>query len=417
MHATSAFQPRVTRLNRLCRLSSPLPPMNPPQLLLDRDALYYPYIHIRDVNWLKATLLCFPQVRRIVPHEFRLNDSPEIAEFRGLTGARGQPLLLEEPAISPAVVAAQSELLRRIKLMNPEEWKKFSKEAVAKEFNGKTEKFQIHRGKMDPLLQFLEAEKLAWPAREIGATLPGHEWYAVHPSLGEGIMSVLSIAIAKESGLDIVTSDGRVHNALRTLDSEIVFRELTGGNMRGDGMSMDESVTDKTDYLAQVFMLTTFDFSKLSPKQIGELVKDGKDLLRFKSRISGLASSIPEIEDELKRKRRFEDAAREIGEEWKSYKKSLPGFALDAIVSIADYKTPELVVSAVAGVTVKAMVSLGGGLIVGLGALAGYKTFQAYKEKASSPYAYLSRIEKAGAVLAAASSHREPFEVEVVSAF
>jgi len=24
---------------------------------LDRDALYYPYIHIRDVNWLKATLL------------------------------------------------------------------------------------------------------------------------------------------------------------------------------------------------------------------------------------------------------------------------------------------------------------------------------------------------------------------------
>ncbi len=26
---------------------------------LDRGALYYPFIHIIDVNWLKATLLCF----------------------------------------------------------------------------------------------------------------------------------------------------------------------------------------------------------------------------------------------------------------------------------------------------------------------------------------------------------------------
>jgi hypothetical protein len=33
---------------------------------LDRDSLYYPYIRIRDVNWLKATLLYFPHVRRIV---------------------------------------------------------------------------------------------------------------------------------------------------------------------------------------------------------------------------------------------------------------------------------------------------------------------------------------------------------------
>ena len=37
---------------------------------LDRDALYYPFIHITDVNWLKATLLCFPRVRRMVPQSY-----------------------------------------------------------------------------------------------------------------------------------------------------------------------------------------------------------------------------------------------------------------------------------------------------------------------------------------------------------
>jgi hypothetical protein len=29
--------------------------------------LYYPYIHIQDPDWLKATLLIFSQVRRMTP--------------------------------------------------------------------------------------------------------------------------------------------------------------------------------------------------------------------------------------------------------------------------------------------------------------------------------------------------------------
>jgi hypothetical protein len=51
---------------------------------LDRNALYYPYIHVRDVNWLKATLLCFRQVRRMVPPDFHLNDLPELKPYRAL---------------------------------------------------------------------------------------------------------------------------------------------------------------------------------------------------------------------------------------------------------------------------------------------------------------------------------------------
>jgi hypothetical protein len=387
--------------------------MNSPQPVLNRDALYYPYIHIRDVNWLKATLLCFPHVRRVVPHDFRLNDSAAVSEFRDLTGANGKPLLGEEPATSPAVVEAQMELLHRIMQMDPLARQRFTKETVAKEFNGITEKFQIHRGKIDPLLDSLQSVNLAWPSREIKGPLSQHEWFAVHPVLGEGIMSVLSIAIAKESGLDIVTNEGRVHKALRTLDPQLVFQELTGGKKNSGSVGVEESVTDKTDHLAQVFMLTTFDFEKLKPKQIEELVKDGKDLLRFKSQISGIASSIPEITDEAKRKKRFEEEAQVIGEAWKKYKKSLPSFALDAIVSVADYKTPEVVVSALSGATAAAAISLGPGLIVGLGILAGIKAYKGMKEKTESPYAFLSRIEKAGALLA--TTEREPFDTKVVT--
>jgi hypothetical protein len=41
---------------------------------LQRPALYYPYIHIRSEHWLKATLLCAPAVKRIVPDGYEPGD-------------------------------------------------------------------------------------------------------------------------------------------------------------------------------------------------------------------------------------------------------------------------------------------------------------------------------------------------------
>lgn len=46
--------------------------------VLDRDVLIYPRIHVRDVNWLKATLLSFPAGPRMEPEFFDLKDSEEI---------------------------------------------------------------------------------------------------------------------------------------------------------------------------------------------------------------------------------------------------------------------------------------------------------------------------------------------------
>lgn len=49
-------------------------------------ALYYPYIHIQNENWLKLALLYFDGIRRIVPQYADLHDSPVVREVvdRGL---------------------------------------------------------------------------------------------------------------------------------------------------------------------------------------------------------------------------------------------------------------------------------------------------------------------------------------------
>jgi hypothetical protein len=364
---------------------------------LDRNALYYPYIHFRDLNWLKATLLCFPQVRRIVPARFALNDSPDVQEFTKLKGPSGQPLVLEEPAYSGAAYEAQRRLTQRLKNVPQVSLAGFTRRRTEQAYPENPEVFQIHRGKMDELLELLRGAKLAWPAR-VGRGLNERDWFAMHPKLGEAVMSTIAIAIASEHGLDIVTSSGTVHRALACLDEEAIFQNLTS-SVRKSHIARENATPQIVDELSQVVMLTTFDFRKLSPAQIGELVKDGKGLRRFKDGLVKIASRIPDIPDPPERQLKLREAAKQVAEEWEDYRKSLPKFVLEALVSAAEYKMPEIIGGILAGATSCAVLTAGSGLAIGLATFAGVKIWNAYKEKANSPYQYLSKIAKQGALL------------------
>jgi hypothetical protein len=42
---------------------------------MQKPALYFPYVHIRDDEWLKAAALYWPSVHRLVPHGYAKHDS------------------------------------------------------------------------------------------------------------------------------------------------------------------------------------------------------------------------------------------------------------------------------------------------------------------------------------------------------
>jgi hypothetical protein len=146
-------------------------------------------------------------------------------------------------------------------------------------------------------------------------------------------------------------------------------------------------------------MRSCFDVSKLTPRQIADLLNDGKDLRAFKDALIPLARSIPAISDANERKQRFDAAAREVLDMWHAYKKSLPRFALDAIVNTANINTPELLGTAVSGLSGHHVMGIGGGLFFGFFTYAGIGVFREWKERVNSPLKYLTRIHKAGAVL------------------
>jgi hypothetical protein len=232
------------------------------------------------------------------------------------------------------------------------------------------------------------------------------KWADVHRPLGEAIMSIIAIAIAQHNGLDIVTSSGVINHALSALDEDEVFVRLIGGDWQPKkslkAKAKDESTqlvmnwqpkesskANATDELAQLVMTNHCDFTRLSATQIGQLVSDGKDLRSFKAEISLIAETLPEIVDLEEKKKRLREKGAQVIEKWKKYKKSLPKFALDAIMDTTDIKFPEFAAAIIAGGTGLALAS-GGGLAIGILAWKGAMVFRKYRKEASSRLNYLT---------------------------
>lgn len=361
--------------------------------VLDRDALYYPRIHIRDENWLKATLLSFPQVRRIVPSYYDLKDSPSIRAFRELRGPRGEPLLVEEDPHSYEVYAAQQRLAQKLRGIEPDKLRRFTRRSTEARYRGNRDQFQIHTGKLHDVLGFLEERDMMWRP-----SVPQRgDWVCVHPNLGTAIMSYIAIGIATAKGLDIVTEAADAHRAVATMNDDLVFDELIVSPFLRRPAQLPAS--DGVDQLTQTVLSFAFDVTRLFPHQIAELLSDGKDLRSFKQALAPIAATIPQISDPEERTKRFRAAALEVVDAWEAHKKSLPRFALDAIVNATKVRPPDVISGVLMGASSTVALGVGTGLMVGFLAYAGVSIFRDYRTAKNSPYRYLSKIHSAGATL------------------
>jgi hypothetical protein len=377
-------------------------------IALDRDALYYPYVHITDVNWLKATLLCFPNVRRMVPTSYMPEDSEEILEFCNTPGPRGEPLLTSVNLFSDAATSAEKSLLKKLKENDTFIRERYSRRATV-DSTQKDDKRKIVRpsdlfllhdekiiyGLFNYLTSGNQDDCLAWQTEHPHERPVRHgrgQWLALHPALGSAILATKALAIAEEFGLDIVTDSSSVHHTIVSKKTEDIFNELIG---KTDPVAPPADA-DTVDHLAEIVIGTNFDVSRLSVKQIATLLADGNDLRRFKNALAPIAASIPKIRDQDEREKRFREAAGEVNSEWEKYKKSLPVFALEALADTTELKWPEFA-SLALGRETALHLGIGAGISVALVSFAGLRIWRAYKKKASSPYSYLSKIASAQA--------------------
>jgi hypothetical protein len=184
----------------------------------DIDALNYPYIRVRDVDWLKRTLLIFPHVVRMTPDFDPPPDSAEVSEFGRLKGRRG-PLLRSAELSADHVRKAQEDLIEairnRIGLDRESFLSTYGRSGTLRAADSLIRQaaspwddrllgrpFQIHSSKiLGELGQFIRGHNLAWRPDDPH----GHGYIETHPRLGEAVMATLAFACAENEGLQLVT--------------------------------------------------------------------------------------------------------------------------------------------------------------------------------------------------------------------
>lgn len=353
-----------------------------------RHALYYPYIHVRDENWLKGTLLAFQQVRRIVPNRFTLKDQAITKPYAELTGPDGQPLLQPVFIGSHQVRESQEWLRSKIEERIDQLKLLYSEERTPLEWQSGPSTFEMHVGKiLDPrLLELMTSTSLAWYSRE-PAEPDSLSWVTMHPKFGSAIMSILALSIARLEGLCVVTSSGRAHRELLANREEDVLEKLLDVPFVRETAGTAEVTAEE---LAHVVITTGFDLTRLSPAQISELLKEGKDLRAFHSALAGFVSRIPAGLGAEERTIRLKKEAESVLDEWARYTALLPPFAKEALVDSALDKAPDAIKEGIAAGALAAVASLPT-LLISISVAAGIKMFR----KPDTPLRFLTRVDTA----------------------
>jgi hypothetical protein len=357
----------------------------------ERPALYYPYIHIRDENWLKGALLGFGQVRRIVPKGFALKDQAITRHYSEMSLASG-PLLEAVEVDSPEIADTQKWLRLQISEHIQELQTHYGKDSEAMQQIDADSEFQMHSGKfIDPdFVAMLLEKKVAWYSRD-PALQGSFDWLAMHPDFGSALMSVLAIAVARLKSLSVLTASSRHHCELLANREEDVFQKLLG--IPHPPAGAPDAVT--TEELSHVVITTGFDLTRLRAEDILELLKEGKDLRAFRTAVAQFAASIPKDAQGEERDRRIKEKAGAVLEEWSRYTTGLPKFAKDAVVGPGTDKGAEKLIEAaitgaVAGAVTGTVIGAIPGIIISVVAVVGVKMFRSK----DAPLKFLSRIHK-----------------------
>lgn len=376
---------------------------------MPQGALYYPYIHVRDANWLKGTLLLFDQVQRMVPFPTKVEgDDPAILPFAQWRVEK-PPLLRPARLWDKRATHAQRELAKKLRAAAKVSkfMRDFGVHAAAAQRQLGHGGFQIHQMKLHPdLRDALRVTRLGWHPRTLGPSDPHGEYIEVHPEIGQAVMATLAIACAKQDGLHIVAdpSSGALHECLMQKNQSAVFQTWLGTEP-----PLPEPRRPEPHELLEYLVTVHCDASSLTAADLEALQKDREPLQQLMKRLQDVASAVEPM-DPRARRQAVADAVSLILRQWKEDRRNLAPFwqrffgvgLLDKGASFAEKMLAGLV-NAAPGASAGAgagavLVDAGAGLGVGLVTHVAKSIVEVRRERRESPVRYLTAMQRQGVV-------------------
>jgi hypothetical protein len=390
-----------------------------------QKALYYPYIHIRHVDWLKGTLLLFSQVRRMVPGYEPGDDATPVPgdddllsgfmkDFKG-----GGPLLTRANLSSQRVKDAQRWLATKLEkdTQDPEFLRIFGKESTRRFLNSDDPGFPLHIGKLvHQLYGVLGTSQLAWPPNLLtGEPYDQFGIYVeVHPSVGEVVMSTLAIACADAEGLYIVGDErsGRLHSSLLEQQKESIYQTWLPP---APELSRPEAATPEE--LFEFMIGFARNLSDVTPDKLASMRTDREALRNLLTNLRERAALIPSMDPGPESEEYFEDTVSDVIKQWHRDRSNMARFwrhffeeglidpSADFLTNVAEKTVEASQTAAVSAVPVLTLAHLapaelvaGAGLSVAMLVHAGKSYLRMHKREHERNYRYLTIMDKAGVV-------------------
>lgn len=281
-----------------------------------KPGLYYPYIRIRDVRWLQATLLMLPRLYRLVPETFSPWDDEPTQAFATTWRDDGKALLepanLEAGRVQQAIEALQNRLEQDSQ--DRRFVARFNKEITRKNLTGDDLGVQLHRLKLsEKLVHLLISKKLAWePVRKEPTDPDGSLYIEVNERLGEAIMSTIAIAAADFHGADIVAEprSEQLHACL----VEKQLAEVYDAWLHPTGYP--EQPRRRTgELIFEFFVDWACDIHKLTPARIMELQGEQKAVASLLAELNRLGGHL-QIGDPAELEKELKGLIRQVLDEW-----------------------------------------------------------------------------------------------------
>jgi hypothetical protein len=394
-------------------------------------ALYYPYIHIQNADWLKATLLVFSQVRRMTPVPGRQpGDDDQIAPFTEYRAGR-EPLVTSANLWSARSEAAQIDLAERLcqDAQDPSFMKRFGKDATLAARKPNESGFQIHQAKLnDRLKDALRLNWLAWLPGNPEPYDPYCEYVELNPRVGQAVMTTLALACATGEGLDIVGDkrSGSLHECLTRRRAADIYDVW----LRGE-TAFPEPLQASGQELLEYVIAFACDTRKIDVDMLVKMDSDREPIRRLLHELEKRAKDMAAMDPGEERGKKFRDETSDILKEWKRDRANTANFAkrffgwglldpgakfFDKVVDAAVKAAPAAgtgagATGALAGLALaNPLVAAGAGLAIGLFTHTA-KTYGDIRAKErDSPYRYLTVMEKAGVIIR--TDLREVSEIE-----
>jgi hypothetical protein len=378
--------------------------------LEDRDALFYPYIHFRDVDWLKRTLLVMPHVVRMVPEKFVPRDDPFVRRLCSTKTRRG-PLVRSAELSTDNVALAQRKLKAKLRTDLERGGETFRRQYGRIAANALKQVgdagFQMHPAKTSAdLMHFLESNELAWEPEH-----PDDAAYReLHPRIGQAILSTVAVACAQDEGLDIVTDpsdkDSRMLDYhLATQGPDHVYEAWVHPGTREPS---EKKVNGSA--LLEFMVYQRCDPSKLTPETLAQLSDDREAVARLRRRLRDMAVSIPTMKNEAKLRERLQEQAQNALDGWREDRMNMSTISkqifgietVEGTANVAEKVVEKINSHAVAGgVTAALAASLLGvapGVAIGVVTHVITSVMKVRRRHEMSPFRYLTMLEKAGVV-------------------